>query len=620
MTFSDVLTRRPGGSWHGHDASDIEGEATFLSLRVNRLLAGTINGKEIIVSGGAAGILRSDNYSAGVDGWQILGDGSAEFNAIVVRGTIEAGAGSDVDWSYISSVAINDADVVDLSADKITAGSISTDVIYAMPSGTGFPGGPIDGELFHRTDQNITYRYDTGGAAWLPLDQIQSGARIDNAIIGNAHITDLSADKIDAGTLAVARIGANALGMDKIELTAALAASQVIRSTTYTPGSAGWSIEADGSAEFQNVIIRGTLNADDLTLGTLDVDRIAANTLFTEKLIIGSFDNLISNPGWEAGTGIGAYDGDGIPLGGGPHLLRAFDGTEADSTPTIVSTARSGGNAFRWDRDSQTQHEFIEFNGFSGDIEKHVAAAEGDEFYFEAWIRYIDNDVASDPKLVIDYRDEAGAFIADDSATATGLTTSYQKFSMVSDAGGAPAGTAYVVFKIQLVYNAADSGNEAVLVDDAHARRRINTEGIEDQAVDIDRMLDPVWQDGTDNGSNNDSINATESDIITDTLTVPTWVGEANVLMTTRLHMANMNSQSVTSPMFLYSRIGGTTTSDDTEGFDNSENTAHQVVVPAFRSITSPGSSITLALRAKTQSGTSTTNETDIVAIATGIR
>jgi hypothetical protein len=48
-----------------------------------------------------------------------------------------------------------------------------------------------------------------------------------------------------------------------------------IESDNYVAGVSGWKIERDtGNAEFQDAIIRGTLNAADITAGTLNADRI----------------------------------------------------------------------------------------------------------------------------------------------------------------------------------------------------------------------------------------------------------------------------------------------------------------------------------------------------------
>lgn len=102
MTFRDVIGQDAGAvPFHEHDASDISGEAVFTDLTVDRLLSGTINSKEIIVAGGTSGILRSDNFSLGSAGWRILGDGSAEFNDVTVRGAIIAGAGSQIGFDDV---------------------------------------------------------------------------------------------------------------------------------------------------------------------------------------------------------------------------------------------------------------------------------------------------------------------------------------------------------------------------------------------------------------------------------------------------------------------------------------------------------------------------------------
>lgn len=132
MVTRSVLHVGPGGPGvppHTHDGSEIEGVADLIHLRVDQLLAGTITGKEITVAGGAAGVIRSDNFASGVDGWAIFGDGSAELNAVVVRGTIVAGTGSEVDWSYIKNVSIENADIVSLSFDKITAATNTASLV-----------------------------------------------------------------------------------------------------------------------------------------------------------------------------------------------------------------------------------------------------------------------------------------------------------------------------------------------------------------------------------------------------------------------------------------------------------------------------------------------------------
>lgn len=73
--------------------------------------------RELVVLGRA----KSRSYVADTSGWIIEGDGSAQFNNLNVTGVINATAGSDVDWSYISNVSIENADIVSLSFAKITS-------------------------------------------------------------------------------------------------------------------------------------------------------------------------------------------------------------------------------------------------------------------------------------------------------------------------------------------------------------------------------------------------------------------------------------------------------------------------------------------------------------------
>jgi hypothetical protein len=49
--------------------------AKVSSLSASKLTAGTISSQEIVIAGGSAGIIRSDNYTSGSTGWQISGDG-----------------------------------------------------------------------------------------------------------------------------------------------------------------------------------------------------------------------------------------------------------------------------------------------------------------------------------------------------------------------------------------------------------------------------------------------------------------------------------------------------------------------------------------------------------------
>jgi len=93
-------------------------------------------------------------------------------------------------------------------------------------------------------------------------------AKIGDAQITSAKVNDLSADKLTSGSI----IGG------EIIVGSSSNTSGFIKSQNYSSGSAGWQISPDGSAEFQNATIRGTLNAADITAGTLNVNRLPTIT------------------------------------------------------------------------------------------------------------------------------------------------------------------------------------------------------------------------------------------------------------------------------------------------------------------------------------------------------
>lgn len=299
MVTRSVLHVGPGGPGvppHTHDGSEIEGTADLIHLRVDQLLAGTITGKEVILAGGAAGVIRSDNFVSGVDGWAIFGDGSAELNAVVVRGTIVAGTGSEVDWSYIKNVSIENADIVSLEFDKITAGSNDASLVigasgsissanYAAGTSGFIIAGSGDAEF-----NDVTVR----GAVIAGSGSSIDWGYIDNVSIGSADITDLSFDKITAATNTASLV---------------VGGAGVIKSANYVAGSTGWQIEGDGDAEFNDVVIRGDLvsgnwnGADPVDLSSRDttattgyaLDSVAGAAQFMGDMFVGGSIHLFGS-------------------------------------------------------------------------------------------------------------------------------------------------------------------------------------------------------------------------------------------------------------------------------------------------------------------------------------
>jgi hypothetical protein len=66
-------------------------EQFISSLTASKITAGTI-GAHTITLNGANSILQSSNFSTGSTGWQIKGDGTAEFDSQYIRGNLDAGS------------------------------------------------------------------------------------------------------------------------------------------------------------------------------------------------------------------------------------------------------------------------------------------------------------------------------------------------------------------------------------------------------------------------------------------------------------------------------------------------------------------------------------------------
>lgn len=100
--------------------------------------------------------------------------------------------------------------------------------------------------------------YAFNGSTWI--------GNMDEQTWPSARISNLTFDKIDSGTNTDAEIVLST-------------ASAKIRSNNYVAGSSGFVIKGDGSAEFQNVTVRGTLNANDLYAGTIAEARFGTDSI-----------------------------------------------------------------------------------------------------------------------------------------------------------------------------------------------------------------------------------------------------------------------------------------------------------------------------------------------------
>jgi hypothetical protein len=110
-----------------------------------------------------------------------------------------------------------------------------------------------------------------GGVTYIDAAVIKDGA------ITSAKIGTLNADKITSGTIGAQTISLNG-------------SSSILRSSNYVAGSAGWQIRGDGVAEFRNVTIRGSLNASDVSGGTLNFSNFTASNISASSITTGTLN------------------------------------------------------------------------------------------------------------------------------------------------------------------------------------------------------------------------------------------------------------------------------------------------------------------------------------------
>lgn len=130
----------------------------------------------------------------------------------------------------------------------------------------------------------------TGYQGKLALNTIVAGdGAIANLAITNALIANLAVDDAKVASMSVAKL-----------LAGSLSVGQYIRSTSYVPGSAGWTINADGSAEFSAASIRGQLTAAQLDARGLTI-RKPDGSIILDASGTGtpiSYLNILPDGGW----------------------------------------------------------------------------------------------------------------------------------------------------------------------------------------------------------------------------------------------------------------------------------------------------------------------------------
>jgi len=247
-----------------------------------------------------------------------------------------------------------------------------------------------------------------------------------------------------------------------------------------------------------------------------------------------------------------------------------------------------------------------------------VSAFDGDTFHFEAWIRYGGSAPYHNAVLLILWYDEVGGLISFDNSGNITPTASYVKSSVT---GTAPAGTSHCVFEMKVNDDLSGSGHR-ILFDDVYARRKIGTLIIDDQAVDIARMLNPVHTEAHHWYVGGVAINATNAEKAFFLLTVPTWVGTVSCMATSTIVNAITSSFTGSSILTCSTYIAGVSgqASSQMQSYV-SEATRNSMSSSYGKTIAAPGSTIRFATWAQDASMPSTTGgQAQISAVMTGVR
>jgi len=155
--------------------------------------------------------------------------------------------------------------------------AVRADAFYiASPSGPSIsPTMPF----IVRTSATKINGVDVPAGVYITDGYIQNGtitnAKIADAAIDSAKVASLSADKITAGSLQV---------------------GQYIQSTTFTSGTSGWKINADGTAEFGSASIRGQLAASQIDTRGLSIKDTDGNVILSagSSLATSSFNGNVT--------------------------------------------------------------------------------------------------------------------------------------------------------------------------------------------------------------------------------------------------------------------------------------------------------------------------------------
>jgi len=279
------------------------------------LIVGT--GSPTIVIDGANKLIKSSNYAAGTAGWQIESDGSAEFNDVTVRGTVNAIAGYFGDSS--NRVAIEAAGLNVGASGSIRGGQTDyntgtgfflgySGAAYKFSIGSGTTGVTWDGSALTVNGAVVTdlepgseiaiegwqctcafSASDNNTVAWGAGQLILTDGTVYNISAGNTG--DMSArtyiyfDKaVSTSTLRTTTTASTAVGSGKILVGAAINSTNEALYQVYS-GVGGVQIAGSNIEPL-------SITATEIAAGTITANEIAGNTITTNKLAADAINGM----------------------------------------------------------------------------------------------------------------------------------------------------------------------------------------------------------------------------------------------------------------------------------------------------------------------------------------
>ena len=233
------------------------------------------------------------------------------------------------------------------------------------------PGNTVDG--------SVSLAYAVGGKGIadkaITTGKIAAGAiTAESGIIGS-----IDAGTITVGTLAAARFAANTINADSILVNGSLGTTIIKDGAITTSKIKAGAITADSG-------IIGSINAGTITVGEMDGARIKAQSIYSDKLLIGGDRNMVPNGDLSIGSA------EGWP---GSPSYRTSNGPPSNTAGVPNVYYKAGEGTVSW-----------------SDWGRFPVQA-GDTLVFECWVK---NDKAN-AVMFVEVRDQDGAHLSTASGT-----------------------------------------------------------------------------------------------------------------------------------------------------------------------------------------------------------